>query len=51
MDRPAYGERKVARNLEKNDKKNCCGALPSWREIKSFEKFLKKWFEQAKSDF
>ena len=28
-----------------------CGALPSQRERKKFEKFLKKWFEQVKSEF
>ena len=38
MDIPAYGERNLARNLKENDKKNPCGALPSWRERKSFEK-------------
>ena len=41
MDIPAYGERNLARNLEENDKKNPCGALPSQREkffLKSFEK-------------
>ena len=51
MDIPAYGERNLARNQEENDKKICCGALPSREERKSFEKFLKKWFEQVKYEF
>ena len=34
IDIPANGERNLARNLEENEKKNRCGALPSRREKK-----------------
>ena len=37
--------------MEENDKKNICGALPSQRERKRFDRLLKKCFEQVKSDF
>ena len=39
MDITAYGEKNLARNQEENDKKNCCGALPSRRERGKFENF------------
>ena len=43
MDIPAYGEKNLAKIQKENDK-NCCGALPSWRERGKFEKLLKKMF-------
>ena len=51
MDIPVYGERNLARNQEENGKKFVMELAESERERKSFEKFLKKWFEQVKSDF
>ena len=48
MDITAYGEKNLARNYEENDKKNCCGALPSRRERGKFENFWKMCFEQVK---
>ena len=51
MDILAYGERNLARNLEENDKKNCCGALLTRRERKSFEKFRKSGLNKSKSIF
>ena len=52
MDIPAYGERNLARNQEENDKKFVVEPCQvGERERKSFEKFLKKWFEQVKSEF
>ena len=42
---------KPCKKLGGKRQKICCGALPSQRERKIFEKFLKKWFGQVKSDF
>ena len=40
MDKPAYGERNLARNQEENDKKKLLWSLAELeRERKSFEKF------------
>ena len=52
MNIPAYRERNLARNQEENDKKFVVEPCRvGERERKSFEKFLKKWFEQVKSEF
>ena len=41
----------VGHYLASKRQKILCGALPSRRERKRFEKFLKKWFEQVKYEF
>ena len=41
MDIPAYGERNLARNLEKNNKK----IIVEPCRVGEREKVLKKWFE------
>ena len=56
MDIPALGEEDLAKNLVENDKKYAvepCRVKERERERErgKFEKFLKKCFEQVKSDF
>ena len=44
-------ERETLQEIRRKTTKKFCGALPSGKERKSFEKFLKKWFEQVKYEF
>ena len=44
-------ERETFKKFGGKRQKILCGALPSQRERKRFEKFLKKWFEQVKYEF
>ena len=50
IDIPTQGE-KFCKKFGGKRQKNLYGALPSRRERKRFEKFLKKCFEQVKYDF
>ena len=44
-------ERETLQEIRRKMTKICCGALPSGTERKRFEKFLKRWFQQVKSEF
>ena len=45
------GREKPCKKFGGKRQKILYGALPSQRQRKKFEKFLKKWFEQVKFDF
>ena len=45
------GREKPCKKFGGKRQKILCGALPSRRERKRFEKFLKKWFEQVQTEF
>ena len=44
-------ERETLQEIRRKTKKNLLWSLAESEREKSFEKFLKKWFEQVKSDF